>query len=227
VLRKDGVETPLGTAVWNGTDKLAISTRMPGKGGLFAGRIVGAFARPSTALAHIYAISIEPDADLSPVYPGGRLQATRIETISTRTVAENGFRAGACLHKRFAQPSGAAAKIYKCIRIIDGSAAPKPRKSLSFASVTRMGGPAKVASLKVSIPGKTNPTGIYAGVRFVGFFAIPSRARERIEPTFDAIVAAKRLTDTIYVDTNVHRPLTMGTPLILGTTLRLGAWTRS
>lgn len=228
VIWRDGVETSIGTGVWNGTSELTISMPGSGRKRLFAGRRFGLFAKPSSAEGHIYRISIDADADLTAIVPGTRLQSTRIETVSASSrTSLRSFWAGSKMYRRFVRPSLAVEHVYECLRIVDDTVVPEPRRSLAFASVTRVGGRPKNAELVVSVPGKGSRLAMYAGIRSAGLFALPSRAKDRIQPSMNALAAAKRLTDTVLINTNVHRPLMIGTPLFIGTPIRLGAWTRS
>lgn len=227
VLWRNGVETPIGTGTWNGNGELTISTPGRRQTRMFAGLTVGAFPSPSVAADHLYRIVIDPSADLTPIAPGARLQTTRVETRSDVAFAGRRWWCGATAYRRFLCPSRAASRVYKLIPIIDGSAPPQPRKSVSFFSVTRFGVPARTADLGVDIPGRGSRLAFVPGVRRFGMFTLPSRAAERIKPAFAALAAAKRLTDTIFVNTNMHRPLTAGSSLFAGTTYRAGQWTRS
>lgn len=227
VIWRAGVETAIGTGSWDGTSEVTISVLGERLARLHAGRAVGAYPSPSVATDHIYRIVLDESADLTPVAPGSRLQTTRTETVSAVSYGRRQWRAGAIALHRYARPSIAATQIYRRIPIIDDSVAAEPRKSVSFASVTRLRVPAHTADLGVDIPGKGSRVGIYAAVRCAGLHAMPSVARSRIQPTFEALAAGKRFSDTIYVNTNVHRPLTAGSSLFAGTTYRAGEWTRA
>lgn len=227
VIWRSGVETPIGAGVWNGNAELTIST--PGRrlSRMHAGFTVRSFPSPSVAAGHLYRIEIDPTSDLTPVAPGARLQTTRVETRSVAASGHRQWRGGAIAYRRFARPSTAEVRVFKRIPIIDGTAPAQPRKSISFASVTRLAVPARTADLGVDIPGRGSRLAFVPGVRCAGLFALPTTAAERIKPALAAVAAAKRLTDTIFVNTNLHRPLTAGSTLFAGTTYRAGQWTRS
>lgn len=226
VLHHAGVEIPLGRGEWSGGDRVTISVQGRRGAGTWIGGSLGRFLVPSTAAEKVYAIALDATAETTPIWPGGRVQTTRPEIVSERAAMIRGLYVGACLHRRFLRPSTAARRIWRMIPIIDGTASARPRRSTAFLSATRFLVAPHTAELAVSIPGHSSRVGTFLAVRSLGRFLLPSIAAERIRPTLSALSAGARLTDTLLIDTNVHRPLTAGSPIFAGQSYFAGQWTR-
>ncbi|HML28950.1 MAG TPA: phage tail protein I [Hyphomicrobium sp.] len=125
--------------------------------------------------------------------------------------------------KRYFVPSGSKYRIYDVVYLSDPDAPQVGRGAHNFMGHVRFGIPNFTAELKVVVPGKRPK---WAADRFIGgyFYKAP---KTNLQNTITAMNTARSLRDTVLLDTEVARPLRIGTPLFLGNDLILGQYTRS
>jgi phage tail-like protein len=125
--------------------------------------------------------------------------------------------------KRYFVPSGAKYRVFDVVYLRDPDQPLAGRGAHNFMGHERFGIPNFTAEISVVVPGKRPK---WAADRFIGgyFYRAP---KENLLNTIKASATAKSLRDTVLLDTEVSRPLKIGSPLFLGNDLVLGQYTRS
>ena len=125
--------------------------------------------------------------------------------------------------KRYFVRSGARFRTYDVVYLKDPDVNLDGRAARNFMGRERFGIANFTAEIKVIVPGH-RPR--WAADRFVGgiFWKAP---KDNLANALTASRVAKSARDAIWMNTNVARPLKIGTPLLLGGDLVLGQYTRS
>lgn len=229
LLIRNGVEATVGIR----TDMQGIRTvilRRSAGARVFAGKLVGQVPLASSAAKTVARISADRQAIdpalASPLRPAGTGNGILPAIGSDPMPIGHAWFARANAWQRHAGVSTARHRIFERIAIADELAPAEPRKSTAFASHTRLAVPPHTAELKTSIPGRGTRSGYFAGARRAGSFAVHVD-KKRLSTAFEAMRAAKALTDTVLIDTRTYRPFTAGQPFFAGQPVFAGQMTRA
>lgn len=175
------------------------------------------FLVPSTA--HERVITIEPrpvSAWRSSIGPSLRPVTSEPEIVAVRSHEGRAVYSDRCIGGRYLQPSTAQFRLFERYAVNDGSLIAKRRPTVQFMGVGRYGIRPKSAELKVAIRGRRKPW--QAGEGILGrrpVFWMPHNG-EPLERTRNALIAAKRRTDTIMLDTSTKPGFIAGLPFWAG-----------
>lgn len=227
VLIREGIETEVGIAYDNEGTRMVLFRRQAGRR-VFAGGFTGKYIQPSTATKSVARITYDgtdnPDF-ANPLRPAGTTAVLPTYGSDPKKISRRWY-AGAVANRRFAGVPDAALRMFEQIPLADDLTPPEPRKSVSFASFTRLASPAHTAELKVSMPGKATRLHLFATARGAGLYAAPVD-KARLGRAFKAMRAAKRQSDKVLINTQTYRPLLAGTRIIAGQTYLAGQMTRN
>lgn len=180
-------------------------------------RAKGKFFVPSTAYQRV--VTIEP-VSLSP-WRGTVGPQLEPVTSEPEIVAQAGTRghavfSGGCSRGRYYLPSMAKFRLFERYAVNDGSAI-KKRPSIQFTGAGRYGIQPHSAELKVSMPSTWKPWKSRFGTPFAPRtrFFIPHDPSS-MERNRKAVIASKRLSDKILLDTTTKPGFVAGLPFLAG-----------
>jgi hypothetical protein len=188
------------------------SDRPIGKGKFFVPSIA------STRIVTIAPVSLSPwrtpvGNTLTPI-------STEPDIVAQQALEGHAVYSGRIMHTRFFIPSMAPFRLFERYAVYDGTAASK-RPSIQFMGVGRYGIPSHTAELKVRMRAKQKPWKAGEGVlRSRERFWIP-HDNTLMERNRHAVVAAKKLSDTILLDTTTEPGFIAGMPFFAGDEIRI------
>lgn len=177
---------------------------------------INRFYVPSTAHNRIVTIAPYSMAPWrSPVGPKLQAVNSEPELIAQRGLEGHAVYSGRCIGNRFFVPSRSAFRLFERYSVFDGSA-PTRRPSIQFMGVGRYGIPGHTAEIKVKMREKQNPYKAGEGIQVPKTrFWIPHN-NSLFDSNRRAIVASKRRSDTIWIDSNTKPGFLAGLPAFAG-----------
>jgi phage tail P2-like protein len=175
------------------------------------------FTLPSTASERVITIEPKPvQSWRSSVGPSLDAVTSEPEIVAQRSKEGKAVYSDRPFHSRYFQPSTAPFRLFERYAVNDGSLIAKNRPSVQFMGVGRYGMPPHTAELQVAIRGKRKRW--QAGEGFT-----PARTKfwfphnpVPLDKTRSAIVAAKRRSDAVLIDTNTKPGFIAGLPFWAG-----------
>lgn len=175
------------------------------------------FLVPSTAYQRI--VTIEPrsiSSWRSSITPSLQAVTSEPEIVAIRSHEGKAVYSGRCFGGRYLLPSTAPYRLFERYAVNDGSLASKQRPVVQFMGVGRYGIKPKTAELKIEIRGKHSRWKAGEGIigRKTKFWT--PHDNTALDRTRHALVAAKRRTDQILLDTSTKPGFIAGLPFWAG-----------
>lgn len=172
---------------------------------------------PSTSQQRVITIEPKPvQSWRSSIGPSLTAVTSEPEIVAQRSLEHKAVYANRIIHRRFFQPSSAPYRLFERYAVNDGSLITKNRPTVQFMGVGRYGMQPHTAELKIQIRGKRSQ--FQAGEGFSPArtkFWIPHNGRP-LADTREAILAAKRRSDAVHIDTNTVPGFIAGLPFWAG-----------